>query len=235
VRVELTGDANDYVGKGLSGGTLIVRPPDDEAAIAGNAIAGNTCLYGATSGRLHLVGRAGMRFGVRNSGASAVIEGMGAHGAEYMTGGTIVVLGPIGRNAGAGMTGGRLWLYDHDGLARTRINRGSVTARSATELRETGPEGAAALIELRELVADHAEAGSSIAEALLLDWNRVLGSFLLVEPADLVDAAVRPASESMPVDYPATAPAGSATVVGRTSRSGSVHDQAAPWNLPTAP
>ncbi|MGH2465164.1 MAG: glutamate synthase large subunit, partial [Candidatus Limnocylindrales bacterium] len=235
VRVELTGVANDYVGKGLSGGTLIVRPPDDEAAIAGNAIAGNTCLYGATAGRLHLVGRAGMRFGVRNSGASAVIEGMGAHGAEYMTGGTVVVLGPIGRNAGAGMTGGRLWLYDLDGLARTRLNRGSVAARSATELGATGPDGGAALVELRELVADHAEAGSSLAEALLLDWDRVLGSFLLVEPADLVDAAVRPPSEALPADYPATAPAGSATVVGRTSRSGSVHDQAAPWNLPTAP
>ncbi|HEY2888242.1 MAG TPA: hypothetical protein VGJ17_06475, partial [Candidatus Limnocylindrales bacterium] len=169
-------------------------------------------------------------------GAIAVIEGMGAHGAEYMTGGTIVVLGPIGRNAGAGMTGGRLWLYDQDGLARTRLNRGSVTARTATELGATGPEGAAALVELRELVADHAEAGSAVAEALLLDWNRILGAFLLVEPADLVDAAaVRPAADAWPVDYPATAPAGSATVVGRTSRSGSVHDQAAPWNLPTAP
>jgi glutamate synthase domain-containing protein 3 len=175
-----------------------------------------------------------MRFGVRNSGASAVIEGMGAHGAEYMTGGTIVVLGAIGRNAGAGMTGGRLWLYDQDGLARTRINRGSVTARNAIELGTTGPEGAAALIELRDLVADHAEAGSSIAEGLLLDWNRALGSFLLVEPADLA-AAVRAASEPLAADYPATAPAGSATVVGRASRSGSVHDQAAPWNLPTAP
>jgi glutamate synthase domain-containing protein 2/glutamate synthase domain-containing protein 1/glutamate synthase domain-containing protein 3 len=236
VRVELTGVANDYAGKGLSGGTLIVRPADDDAAIAGDAIAGNTCLYGATAGRLHLVGRAGMRFGVRNSGAAAVIEGMGAHGAEYMTGGTIVVLGPTGRNAGAGMTGGRLWLYDEDGLARTRINRGSVTARNALELRATGPEGAAALVELRELVADHAEAGSAVAEGLLLDWNRALGSFLLVEPADLVDApAVRPAAEPPATDYPATAPAGSATVVGRASRSGSVHDQAAPWNLPTAP
>jgi glutamate synthase domain-containing protein 2/glutamate synthase domain-containing protein 1/glutamate synthase domain-containing protein 3 len=236
VRVELTGVANDYVGKGLSGGTLIVRPADDEAAIAGNAIAGNTCLYGATAGRLHLVGRAGMRFGVRNSGAAAVIEGMGAHGAEYMTGGTIVVLGPTGRNAGAGMTGGRLWLYDEDGLARTRINRGSVAARSAIELRATGPEGAAALVELRELVADHAEAGSAVAEGLLLDWGRALGSFLLIEPADLVAASVaRPAADSPATDYPATAPAGSATVVGRASRSGSVHDQAAPWNLPTAP
>jgi glutamate synthase (NADPH/NADH) large chain len=230
VRVELTGVANDYVGKGLSGGTLIVRPAPDEAAIPGNAIAGNTCLYGATAGRLHLVGRAGMRFGVRNSGATAVIEGMGAHGAEYMTGGTLVVLGPIGRNAGAGMTGGRLWLYDEDGLARTRINRGSVEARPALEVRTAGDEGGAAVLELRELVADHAEAGSPLAQRLMLDWSHSLESFVLVEPVDqAASAGVRPA------DYPATTPVGSATVVGRTSRSGSVQDQAAPWNLPTAP
>jgi len=236
VRIELSGVANDYVGKGLSGGTLVVRPPADEAGSAdpasvGNAIAGNTCLYGATAGRLHLVGRAGMRFGVRNSGATAIIEGMGAHGAEYMTGGTIVVLGPIGRNAGAGMTGGRLWLYDEDGLARTRINRGSVEARSALELRESGDDGAAAVLELRELIADHAQAGSRRAEGLLFDWDRTLARFVSVEPAEprLVTAA-RP-----PADQPAAAPAGSATVVGRASRSGSVQDQAAPWNLPTAP
>ncbi len=231
VRVELSGVANDYVGKGLSGGTLIVRPADDDPPGDGNAIAGNTCLYGATAGRLHLVGRAGMRFGVRNSGATAVIEGMGAHGAEYMTGGTLVVLGPIGRNAGAGMTGGRLWLYDEDGRARNRINRGSVAARTGLEVQAAGAEGAAAAVELRELVADHAEAGSPLAERLLHDWARVLASFLLVEPVDVSGApAVQPAA-----GYPAAAPAGSATVVGRASRSGSVHDQAAPWNLPTAP
>ncbi len=231
VRVELTGVANDYVGKGLSGGTVIVRPPSDEADVPGNAIAGNTCLYGATGGRLHLVGRAGMRFGVRNSGATAVLEGMGAHGAEYMTAGTIVVLGPIGRNAGAGMTGGRLWLYDEDGLARTRINRGSVEARSAGELQDAHDEGAAAVLELRQLVADHAEVGSLLAQHLLLDWARVLGSFLVVEPVEpATPAGVRPAP-----DYPAALPAGLATVVGRTSRSGSVQDHAAPWNLPTAP
>jgi glutamate synthase domain-containing protein 3 len=171
-----------------------------------------------------------MRFGVRNSGASAVIEGMGAHGAEYMTGGTLVVLGPIGRNAGAGMTGGRLWLYDEDGLARTRINRGSVEARSAIDLRAADGDGGAAVLELRELVADHAEAGSAVAQRLMLDWNHALESFLLVEPVDPgTSAGIRPA------DYPATAPVGSATVVGRASRSGSVQDQAAPWNLPTAP
>ena len=146
VRIELTGLANDYAGKGLSGGTLVIRPATGEAGSGrapgrADAIAGNTCLYGATSGRLHLVGAAGMRFGVRNSGATAVIEGMGAHGAEYMTGGTIVVLGPIGRNAGAGMTGGRLWLLDEDGRALTRINRGSVSARPAAEVGAFRPRG----------------------------------------------------------------------------------------------
>ena len=231
VRIELTGVANDYAGKGLSGGTLIVRPAADQDLGEGDAIAGNTCLYGATAGRLHLVGAAGMRFGVRNSGATAVIEGMGAHGAEYMTGGTVVVLGRIGRNAGAGMTGGRLWLYDEDGRARSRLNRGSVAARGALEVRDAGGDDAAAVVELRELVADHAEAGSRRAAGLLLDWNRVLASFVLVEPADAAAAiAVQPAAS-----YPATAPLGSATVVGSASRSGSVHDQAAPWNLPTAP
>ena len=115
--------------KGLSGGTVVVRPP----ATAGfraerEAIAGNTCLYGATGGRLHLVGRAGMRFAVRNSGATAVVEGIGAHGCEYMTGGVVVVLGPTGRNFGAGMTGGRAWLYDPDGRVPLRINAASVRA-----------------------------------------------------------------------------------------------------------
>ncbi len=90
---------------------------------------------------------------------------MGAHGAEYMTGGTIVVLGPIGRNAGAGMTGGRLWLYDEDGRATTRLNRGSVAARPALEVRAGDDEGMAAVIELAELVADHAEIGSAVAAA----------------------------------------------------------------------
>ncbi|HLY14501.1 MAG TPA: glutamate synthase large subunit [Candidatus Limnocylindrales bacterium] len=231
VRIELTGVANDYAGKGLSGGTLIVRTAADQELGEGDAIAGNTCLYGATAGRLHLVGAAGMRFGVRNSGATAVIEGMGAHGAEYMTGGTIVVLGRIGRNAGAGMTGGRLWLYDEDGRARTRLNRGSVAARGALEVRAAGGDDAAAVVELRELVADHAEAGSSRATALLLDWNRVMAAFLLVEPVDAAPTTVAQPAAS----YPATAPLGSATVVGSTSRSGSVQDQAAPWNLPTAP
>ena len=115
VSLELVGQANDYVGKGLSGGKVVVRPDDALLERAADlAIAGNACLYGATGGRLHLVGRAGIRFAVRNSGASAVVEGVGAHGCEYMTGGVVVILGGIGPNFGAGMTGGRAYLWDPD-------------------------------------------------------------------------------------------------------------------------
>ena len=123
VSLVLEGTANDYVGKGLSGGHLVVRPAPEmvagaalaSAGPASFALAGNTCLYGATGGRLHVVGRAGMRFAIRNSGAEAVVEGLGPHGCEYMTGGTVVVLGPVGQSFGAGMTGGRAYLWDPSG------------------------------------------------------------------------------------------------------------------------
>ena len=135
-----------------------------------------------------------MRFGVRNSGATAVIEGMGAHGVEYMTAGTVVVLGPTGRNTAAGMTGGRLWLYDPDNRASSRLNRGSVAARPAHEVAQAGDDGAAALLELRELVADHAEAGSPLAGRLLEDWPAALGAFVLVEPVDETALPAAPGS-----------------------------------------
>ena len=127
LELRLIGQANDYVGKGLSGGRLVVAPePDLAADAARQAIAGNTCLYGATGGRLHVVGRAGMRFAVRNSGAEAVVEGLGQHGCEYMTGGVVVVLGPVGANFGAGMTGGRAYLYDPDGRHVAALDARSV-------------------------------------------------------------------------------------------------------------
>ena len=144
IDLTLVGQANDYVGKGLSGGRLVVRPePDLPVAAAGEAIAGNTVLYGATGGRLHLVGRAGMRFAVRNSGASAVVEGIGAHGCEYMTGGVVVVLGPVGANFGAGMTGGRAYLYDPSGRHVAALHADSVAAVRLSEVlreRADGPE-----------------------------------------------------------------------------------------------
>jgi glutamate synthase domain-containing protein 3 len=176
MRITVTGEANDYVGKGLSGGTIVVRP---EAMDRGRpqAIAGNVCLFGATGGVLHVVGRAGMRFAVRNSGARAVVEGIGAHGCEYMTGGTVVVLGVIGPNFGAGMTGGRALLLDAPEV-RERLNAESVVARAPDE-RETRM--------LRELLAAQSAEGSWVATDLLRAWHPE--RFLLVEPRPASTAA----------------------------------------------
>ena len=182
MRVTVTGEANDYVAKGLSGGTVVVRPETSQAGP--QAIAGNVCLFGATGGVLHVVGRAGMRFAVRNSGARAVVEGIGAHGCEYMTGGTVVVLGEIGPNFGAGMTGGRALLLDSAGT-RERLNAESVIEGAPNE-----PE----LRLLRELLAAHSAEGSRIAAGLLRDWRPE--RFILVEPrAAAVVALVEPATE----------------------------------------
>jgi glutamate synthase domain-containing protein 2/glutamate synthase domain-containing protein 1/glutamate synthase domain-containing protein 3 len=175
--VTLEGVANDYVGKGLSGGTIVVRPSEDAGFEAGGqAIAGNACLYGATDGRVHLVGRAGIRFAVRNSGATAVVEGVGAHGCEYMTGGTVVVLGPVGRNFGAGMTGGRAWIWDPAGTAPARLDARSVTGRRPIEIVP------AALDALESLLRDHAAHGSTRAADILTRWPHATTEFLLVEP-----------------------------------------------------
>jgi glutamate synthase (NADPH/NADH) large chain len=173
MRIVVNGVANDYVGKGLSGGTVVVRPPDGaQFDVGAQAIAGNTCLYGATSGRLHLVGRAGMRFAVRNSGATAVVEGIGAHGCEYMTGGVVVVLGSVGANFGAGMTGGRAYLYDAE---PSRINSASV--------RWSGLQDEVAERELHELLVAHAAEGSARAAAILESWETARPRFVVVEPA----------------------------------------------------
>jgi len=186
VRITVSGIANDYVAKGLSGGTVVVRPPATAGFMAEReAIAGNTCLYGATDGRLHLVGRAGMRFAVRNSGATAVVEGVGAHGCEYMTGGVVVVLGPTGRNFGAGMTGGRAYLYDPDGRAPLRINAASVRATALPALgagTAPRPDAAEREAELRDLVVAHAVEGSGLAATLIARWEMERTAFWLVEP-----------------------------------------------------
>ena len=113
VELDLTGEANDYVGKGMGGGLVVIRPPGNDASSC-PMLAGNTCLYGATGGELFVAGGVGERFGVRNSGATAVVESAGDHCCEYMTGGTIVVLGPVGWNLGAGMTGGQAFVFDRD-------------------------------------------------------------------------------------------------------------------------
>jgi len=182
VALRLTGQANDYVAKGLSGGSVTIVPePDLGAEPASQAIAGNTVLYGATGGRLHLVGRAGMRFAVRNSGAEAVVEGIGPHGCEYMTGGTIVVIGPVGANFGAGMTGGRAYLYDPSGRHVAALDERSVGAvRLATALADRH-DGEARVIELIRLLDDHRNAGSRLA-ARILDEADLASRFWLVEP-----------------------------------------------------
>ncbi|HUB75923.1 MAG TPA: glutamate synthase large subunit [Solirubrobacteraceae bacterium] len=174
----LEGEANDYTGKGLSGGTLVVRPPAGAGYVAEeNVIVGNTVLYGATEGHAYFRGLAGERFAVRNSGACAVVEGVGDHGCEYMTGGRVVVLGPTGRNFAAGMSGGIAYVYDAAGDFVTR--RLNATIVSIEEIDE-GDE-----IELRELIDQHLErTGSQVAQRLLDDWEASLRRFAKVMPND---------------------------------------------------
>jgi glutamate synthase (NADPH/NADH) large chain/glutamate synthase (ferredoxin) len=178
VTFTLDGVANDYTGKGLSGGVLVVRPPADAAYVAEeNVIIGNTVLYGATDGRAFFRGLSGERFAVRNSGAHAVVEGVGDHGCEYMTGGRVVVLGPTGRNFAAGMSGGIAYVYDATGdFAQRGCNRSSVSFEELDD---------ADALELRTLVAEHAErTGSAVAERLLGDWDASLERFVKVMPDD---------------------------------------------------
>lgn len=181
LHLTLTGAANDYVGKGMAGGQIVIRSGQSDLASQENAIVGNTVLYGATGGTLFAAGRAGQRFAVRNSGAVAVVEGVGEHACEYMTAGVVVVLGRVGRNFGAGMTGGRAYLYDIDGEAKRKLN---------PELVEAVPVQADA--ELKELVTRHLEAThSSWARELLNDWKKTVSKFWLVRPhpaADSVEA-----------------------------------------------
>ena len=182
----LTGTANDYVGKGMAGGRIVIRPADFDAG--DGVLVGNTVLYGATGGELYCAGRAGERFAVRNSGAVAVVEGTGDHCGEYMTGGTVVVLGPVGRNVGAGMSGGELFLYDEDGSGQAleHLNDELVLA--------TEPDHGD-LVRLRELLVTHYElTGSPVAEKLLADWERSAGRFWRVAPRAEV-AAIEEAHE----------------------------------------
>ena len=189
IDLTLVGQANDYVAKGLSGGRIVVRAePELPVAAAGEAIAGNTVLYGATGGRLHLVGRAGMRFAVRNSGASAVVEGIGAHGCEYMTGGVVVVLGPIGANFGAGMTGGRAYLYDPSGRHAAALHGESVGATRLSEVLRARIDGPDRFDELRALLQDHAGVGSTLAARLVLSESLAADTWL-VEPVAPASAA----------------------------------------------
>jgi glutamate synthase (NADPH/NADH) large chain len=178
--LDLEGQANDYVGKGLSGARIVVRPPADAGYDPTSSIAvGNTTLYGATSGELFVRGRAGERFAVRNSGATAVVEGLGRHGCEYMTGGLVAVLGPVGRNFAAGMSGGIAYLWDPDGENARRVNSDMVALRPVSD------DG-----QLRELVERHRElTGSDVAATLLADWDTSVTQFVEVMPHDLLRIA----------------------------------------------
>jgi glutamate synthase (NADPH/NADH) large chain/glutamate synthase (ferredoxin) len=177
VELTLIGDANDYTGKGLSGGVLAVRPPEDASFRAEeNVIIGNTVLYGATAGRAFFRGLAGERFAVRNSGASAVVEGVGDHGCEYMTGGRAVVLGPTGRNFAAGMSGGVAYVLDEDGTFESRCNMGLVGFEELSEADEA---------ELLELVEEHhLRTQSPVAYRVLSQWESLLPRFVKVMPHD---------------------------------------------------
>ncbi len=193
VELRLVGQANDYLAKGLSGGVVVVTPePGLAAAAHRQAIAGNTCLYGATSGRLHVVGRAGMRFAVRNSGASAVVEGIGPHGCEYMTGGVVAVLGPVGANFGAGMTGGRAYLYDPEGRHLPALDARSVAGTRLSAAMSIREDGAAFATELRLLLEAHRAAGSQLAARLLAEAASLGGDFWLVEPIALPTSPASP-------------------------------------------
>jgi glutamate synthase (NADPH/NADH) large chain len=174
ITLRLEGDANDYLAKGLSGGRIVVRP-DREAPFAAehNVIAGNVAAYGATAGELFVRGIVGERFCVRNSGAVAVVEGVGDHACEYMTGGTVVVLGPTGRNVAAGMSGGIAYVVDID---RSRVNTGMVDVEVPT---------ASELDAIRILVGRHAdETGSTVATAMLADWAASAARFAAIMPRD---------------------------------------------------
>ncbi len=191
VTLEVFGDANDYVGKGLSGGTIIVRPlVSSPLASQDNTIIGNTVLYGATSGRLFAAGQAGERFAVRNSGAQVVVEGCGANGCEYMTGGVAVVLGEVGANFGAGMTGGMAFIYDESGSFDARANGDSIVWQRLSSLHWEAV--------LKNLITDHAEAtDSKWSRGLIEDWDRVRGHFWQVVPKEMLTRLAHPLDDSV--------------------------------------
>jgi glutamate synthase (NADPH/NADH) large chain len=186
LKLEVSGDANDYVGKGLSGGTIVVRPPMASPIVAAdNTIIGNTVLYGATDGYLFAAGRAGERFGVRNSGASVVIEGCGSNGCEYMTGGVAVILGQIGANFAAGMTGGMAYLYDPEGRAADMMNAETVVTCPVADGHW--------LTQLEGLMARHLEeTGSRKAADILQHWDSERHHFVQVCPKEMLDKLPHP-------------------------------------------
>jgi glutamate synthase domain-containing protein 2/glutamate synthase domain-containing protein 1/glutamate synthase domain-containing protein 3 len=202
ISLHLEGDANDYIGKGLSGGRVSVRAPRDSGFDpARNVIVGNVALYGATAGEAYFNGLAGERFAVRNSGALAVVEGVGDHACEYMTGGTVLVLGPTGRNLGAGMSGGEVYVYDPDRRLAGRINPETVQPEPMYSRRDIG--------FTRRLLENHAAyTGSPLARALLEDWDQTWRAIVKVIPQAYAAVIAQALSEGRDIRTPLPPPAG---------------------------
>ncbi|MCK9484149.1 MAG: glutamate synthase subunit alpha, partial [Candidatus Marinimicrobia bacterium] len=178
ISLRIEGDANDYLGKGMSGGRIILLPPTDAGFQAHeNVICGNVILYGATGGEVYINGRAGERFAVRNSGALTVVEGVGDHACEYMTGGTVVVIGPTGENFGAGMSGGVAYIYDYTQLFDTRCNLDMVDLESVWNKED--------VLFLHSILQKHYNyTGSSYAAQILSKWDSNFPMFVKVMPID---------------------------------------------------
>jgi len=192
ITLTLEGDSNDYIGKGLSGGKIIVFPPREATFVAEeNILVGNVVLYGATSGEAYFRGVAGERFAVRDSGALAVVEGVGDHGCEYMTGGRVVVIGRTGRNFAAGMSGGLAFVLDEDGDFKRRCNLGMVDLEALLDIED---------VELvKDLLSRHIRhTQSPVAARLLVDWERTQQKFIKIIPKDFkrVLAAMKKAQET---------------------------------------
>lgn len=190
IRIELLGEANDYVGKGLSGGVIVLRPRPSSTLVAHeNTILGNTVLYGATSGLLLASGQAGERFSVRNSGADAVIEGCGSNGCEYMTGGTVVILGEVGQNFAAGMTGGMAFVYDEKGVLPARVNGESVIAQRLASRHWSDA--------LRSLIMLHQRETESVrAKTIIENWELEHLKFWQICPKEMVNRLANPLTDA---------------------------------------
>jgi len=202
ITFSLTGEGNDYVGKGLCGGRIVIKPPKAFRGISHqNIIVGNAVMYGATTGESYFSGVAGERFCVRNSGASAVVEGVGNHGCEYMTGGTVVVLGVTGQNFAAGMSGGVAYVYDEDGLFAKRCNMGMVSLEKVEHAANVAANAVQHLdqpdeITLLALINKHAEyTDSGRAKAILADWENARGKFVKVMPNEYKRALIEMAED----------------------------------------
>ena len=188
LKLILKGDANDYVAKGLSGGTIVIKLQDESNLVSNeNTIIGNTVLYGATSGKLLAAGQAGERFAVRNSGATAVVEGCDSNGCEYMTGGNIIILGDIGDNFGAGMTGGMAFIYDPENQFDKKVNPESVVWQT--------PETKFWIEHLRKLIQEHAiETNSTISKKIVDNFENEINNFVQVCPKEMLDKLENPIS-----------------------------------------